>query len=93
MPNSYQVAFAKFEGSLRQFKDIVTDGILIGCVLDVNVAFSDALDVNVALLIHTHFGSFANVSLCLIGPVVSHRVVKAIQSDPKLQSESRKKKE
>lgn len=79
---THQVAFAEFQSSLRQFEDIVSDTVLIRSVFNVDVTLGDAFDMDVAFLVHAHFSAFANLSLGLFGPVVAHRVVKTVQSNP-----------
>jgi hypothetical protein len=79
---SYQVAFAEFEGSLRQFEDIIADAIFICRVLDVDVTLGNALDVDVSFLVHSNLGAFADLTFGFFGPVVTHRVIKTVQSNP-----------
>lgn len=78
---AHQVSLAELEGALRQLQDVAAYPVLVGGVLDVDVALRDALDVDVALLVHAHLGALADLALGLLGAVVSHRVVEPVQAD------------
>lgn len=88
--NSYQISFAEFQGSLRQLEDVIADAVFIRSVFDVDITLWNALDVDVAFLVHAHLGSFADLPFRFLGPIVAHRIVKAIQSDPMVTHESKK---
>lgn len=79
---SYQIAFAEFQGSLWQLKDVIADAVFIRSVFDVDITLGNALDVNVAFLVHANFSSLTDLSLSFFGPIVAHWVVEAIQSNP-----------
>jgi len=74
---------SEFESALRQFEDIVANAVLVGRVLDVNVALGDAFDVDVAFLVHAHFGALTDVPLGFLRFVVPHRVVETVQPNSK----------
>ena len=67
---------------MGQLEDVVADAVLVSRVFYVDVALGDALDVDVAFLVHAHFSALANLPLSLLGPVVTHRIVETVQPDP-----------
>ena len=74
--------FVHLQQSVGQFEDVVADGSLLGCVLDVDVGLADPLDQDVAAVVHLELAARPNLGLELRDLVVPHRVLKPIDADP-----------
>ena len=72
----------ELEGAVGQLEDVVGHGVLLEGVLDEDGVLGEALDQDVARLVHLDLAALADLRLELLRLRIAHRVLEAVHSDP-----------
>ena len=79
----------ELEGAVGQLEDVVGHGVLLEGVLDEDGVLGEALDQDVARLVHLDLAALADLRLELLRLRVAHRVLEAVHSDPEKKNNKR----